>query len=334
MTNNSLLVAGCAILAFSPVAFLFFLLCYSKAHLIIIVTTSAFAYLISSLLSSLLWLPFSLTGSWTGAGKAALLVIPAVICQAACRCGFVVLYHRVEGAISASIRLHERRQEEQEAEAASERQAATTTTATTNNNSNRNSNSSSNSNSNRNHLETRRLRLELNDWSCGIAAGIGYSGMHALMLYGTLLASEAASQGTLYQRSCPGIPTLANSALNTFFFSILDIFLMLIVFYGMRRRRYKRHVASTSIDAVAVTTGDTNAPKRSANMALLASFVLHLLAGFTTTANSLQGGCKIALPFLAATVLAAGAYLYFVIGLDKFLPKSQRLMYHQAIHQD
>ena len=72
MTNN-LLIFGCAVLAFSPLCFLFFTLCYSKAHLMIVATTSAFAYLISLLISSLLWLPFSSFSS------AILLLLPAIV---------------------------------------------------------------------------------------------------------------------------------------------------------------------------------------------------------------------------------------------------------------
>jgi hypothetical protein len=153
------------------------------------------------------------------------------------------------------------------------------------------------------------MRLELNDWSCGIAAGIGFGAMHALMLYGTLLASEASTLGTLYQPSCPRIPSLVNSALNTMMFSLIDILLMLFTFYGMRKRKSK-----------------TYRHRQAGNVALGICLGIHFMATMATTANLLHGGCRIALPLLAIVLLTAGAYLQFGIRLTRFLPKPQQVL--------
>lgn len=280
MTNN-LLIFGCAVLAFSPLCFLFFTLCYSKAHLMIVATTSAFAYLISLLISSLLWLPFSSYSS------VLLLVLPAVVTQQAARCAFVAIYHVVEGAITASINAHERQQQQEQ-----QQQQLT----------------HDGDLQQEQHHERNLMRLELNDWSCGIAAGIGFGTMHALMLYGTLLASEASTLGTLYQPSCPQIPSLVNSALNTMLFSFIDILLMLFAFYGMRRRKSKSHKQ-----------------RQAGNMTLGTSLLIHSMASFATTANLLHGGCRIALPLLAIVLLIAAAYLQFGIRTARFLPKPQQV---------
>jgi len=255
------------------------MICYSKAHLMILVTTSAFAYLLSLLMASLLWMPFSYSSS------PILLVLSAVVTQQAARCAFVASYHVVEGAISASIKLHERQHRELQQQ-----------------------HPASSTNGQEEQNERNLMRLELNDWSCGIAGGIGFGAMHALMLYGTLLASESSTLGTLYQPSCPRIPSLVNSALNAMMFSLLDILLMLFAFYGMRRRR-------------------SIAPKqkKAGNVTIAASFIIHLMGGFSTTANSIQSGCYIALPLLGAVLIAASLFLYYGIGLAEFLPQNQRI---------
>lgn len=249
----------------------------------IVATTSAFAYLISLLLSSLIWLPFSSFNS------AILLLLPAVITQQAARCAFVAIYHVVEGAITASIHAHERQQQQQQQQQPQQQLIDV-------------------DQEEEQHHERNLMRLELNDWSCGIAAGIGFGAMHALMLYGTLLASEASTLGTLYQPSCPQIPSLVNSALNTMLFSLIDILLMLFTFYGMRKRKSK-----------------TYRHRQAGNVSLGISLGIHCMATMATTANLLHGGCRIAIPLLAIVLLIAGAYLQFGIRLSRFLPKPQQM---------
>jgi len=280
--SNAGLIFGCAIMAFSPLVFLFVFIAFSKAHLMIVVTTAAFAYLVAALLTSLVWLPIPTSLST----NAVLLILPSVVMQTICRCGYVSIFHKVEGAIVASIKLHEQ-----------ELESTMTQGRTT---------------ARDQPPDAVRLRFELNDWTCGLSAGIGYSFMKALMLYGTLLAHEASiPEGTLYQPSCPRIPSVVNSAMTTLLFSLLDILLVLITFCGMRRRRYLKQ-------------------QKSGNMALACSFVCHLLGGFATAFNQLDNGCVIALPCLSLALLGTAIYFVWGIGLRTYLPKAQRKMNLQA----
>jgi hypothetical protein len=281
-------------MAFSPSVFLFLFIAFSKAHLMIVVTTAAFSYLIAAFLTSLLWLPFPSSL----ATNAALLIIPAVFMQTVCRCGYVFIFHKVEGAIVASIKLHEQQEQADSSETRP------------------NTGETGRGNGGDQQTDAARLRFELNDWTCGLSAGVGYGFMKALMLYGTLLANEASEpDGTLYQESCSMVPSVVNSALNTFLFSLLDIILMLITFYGMRRRRYLKQ-------------------QRTGNIALAVSFACNLLAGSATTFNQLKDGCLISVPLLGAVLLATGAYFVWGIGVKNYLPKSQRRANREARHMD
>ena len=249
---------GCALLAFAPTLSLLLLFAYSKAQLVIIVTTSSFAYLISCLLGALLHLPFKSLSLGT---QSIFVIIPtSIIAQALCRCGFVHLYHKVEGVIEKSISQHEQQQSEH----------------------------SSNSNE---LSETAQLRLELNDASAGLAAGVGFGFFHTVMLYGTLLASENSRMGTLYQTSCTFMPSVFNSAIMAFFFGILDIVWMLMTFYGMRRYKLFNRSGTQQI------TGTGSAGRS----ALYLVLVTHFTAAFATIPNQVMAynGCVIALPSLA-----------------------------------
>jgi len=128
--------------------------------------------------------------------------------------------------------------------------------------------------------------------------------MHSLMLYGTLLASEAKNQeGTLYQDSCSVVPSLFNSALVALMFSLLDILLMLFAFYGLRKCSQGLH------------------PQGYAALAI--SFLAHLVAAFATLPNRMYNGCFIALPSLLA-VLVVTAILFSSKYAPHFLPQDQR----------
>jgi Aph-1 protein len=273
---------GSAFLAFGPVASILFLIVYKKAQLVIVVTTSAFAFLLSALGASLVWFIFDAAG----VNHPIIVLLPGVIFQGIMRCGFVALYHKVEKVIEGSIARHEQHQiqrgETEEAMA-----------------------------------EAARLRLELNDWACGLAAGVGFGGMHAVLLYGTLLASESGNLGTLIQDSCPSMPGLILSALNAFFFTILDMIWMLFTFFGMRRRR------SSGIDCSRGWGAMLGNSTASGNMALAICGVTHLAASFATTPNAFGGGCRVSIPLLAGiVVMTAGA---FIAGVSKiYLPANQR----------
>ena len=296
MTAASL-IWGSAFLAFGPAMSLLFLVTYQKAQLIIVVTTSAFAFLLSALAASFVWWIFDLIG----VGKYAVVILfPGVISQFFFRCGFVALYHKVERVIQVSIRNHE----EQQQQHPQQQRADNVVTSATNDPA---------------LSESARLRLELNDWACGIAAGTGFGGMHAILLYGTLLASEAGNLGTLYQPSCPGIPALVLSAMHTFLFTILDIIWMLLTFFGMRRRRTGEESVVTSSGLGALLGNE----RKGANWALGLVFVSHFCASLATIPNIFQNGCTVSVPVLAVVTIVTG--LLFWAGASRiYLPASQQ----------
>ena len=296
MTAASL-IWGSAFLAFGPAMSLLFLVTYQKAQLIIVVTTSAFAFLLSALAASFVWWIFDLIG----VGKYAVVILfPGVISQFFFRCSFVALYHKVERVIQVSIRNHE----EQQQQHPQQQRADNVVTSATNDPA---------------LSESARLRLELNEWACGIAAGTGFGGMHAILLYGTLLASEAGNLGTLYQPSCPGIPALVLSAMHTFLFTILDIIWMLLTFFGMRRRRTGEESVVTSSGLGALLGNE----RKGANWALGLVFVSHFCASLATIPNIFQNGCTVSVPVLAVVTIVTG--LLFWAGASRiYLPASQQ----------
>jgi hypothetical protein len=291
--TSATLIWGCMFLAFGPIASLLFGIIYQKAQLVIVVTTSAFSFLLSALMASLIWIIFDAIGIGT---SPIVILVPGVLAQFVARCGFVALYHKVEQVIKVSIEHHAAMQ--------------STTTTTRNNQENTNS------------TDSALLRLELNDWACGLAAGVGFGGMHAVLLYGTLLASESGNLGTLYQEACPSMPGLLLSAWNALFFTILDVVWMLFAFFGMRRR-----LAPGTEDFSMSGTGTGRGTylgnsKQSGNMALMIVAVTHFAASFATTPNYFGGGCWVSLPLLAAIVASTVAAFY--VGVMRiYLPSRQ-----------
>ncbi|KAL3793972.1 hypothetical protein HJC23_009455 [Cyclotella cryptica] len=307
MTSPALTL-GSALLAFSPSLSLLLLFVSPKPQLLILAICSAFAYLISALLSSALWWLFSLIpGSDDGWGALLTLVLPSVLCQCIVRCGFVKMYFRVEDVIRRSVAKHE-------AETAAE------------------------SHDHRgDHAETNALQLQLNDLACALASGAGYAFLHSLFLYGTLLASESGEQytsgggtareGTLYQASCTALPSLINGALISGMFSILDVIWMCSVFYGMRRRsiystQHNGTMSKSIIEGMMFWNGLPDSSK-GGNAALGLVVVSHLAASLALAPNATAEGCRISLPLLGAIVILVG--VLFVRGVGgHYLPQDQR----------
>ena len=217
MTSSSL-TFGSILLAFSPSFSLLLLLIFQKPQLVILAVCSAFAYLLSALLSSLTWLIISSIDNAingddgsnsmnSSIGTLLALAIPGVICQMFIRCYFVRGYFKVEAVIRKSVAKHE--------EETLLAQADNNNASPSNGNAHNGS-----SNGGDSHAETNALQLQLNDFSCSLASGCGYAVLHSLFLYGTLLASESGEAnsyndgayaggggstghgGTLYQESC------------------------------------------------------------------------------------------------------------------------------------
>lgn len=340
MTTAALTV-GCAFLAFSPTLTLLFLLTYSKANLIIIVTTSAFAYLLSTVLSSLFWLPVPSSLR----SNPYVLIFPAIVCQFVCRAGFVWLYHRVEHSVERSVRHHERAERAQTTASSRGRGASSSADA-----SDENDDDDDDGDNDEGMADSAKLRLELNDWSSALAAGTGFGGMHSIFLYGTLLASESGNLGTLYQPSCHVMPSLVNSAIMANVFSVLDVFWMLFCFYGMRRRRDagafesegglvnappRRAGSAVSFSQDVTGGGSGGGPSRptapyqlsnnksGGNMALILVLLSHCAASLATVPNAYDNGCVVALPCLAGVLVLTGL-AFWVACSGHYLPTAQR----------
>lgn len=307
-----MLLLGCALLAFGPFVSLFTLIVYRKAQLVIVVTTAAFFFLLSSLASGFVWFIFDLIGL----GGALAAIIPGVFFQFIFRCLFVAIYHRVEGVIETSLAKQHR---DELRESAREQRTTTgevsdTEPATDDSVAGRQRQAAANpalpqpkTNS---WTEAARLRLQLNDASCGVAAGVGFGGMHAILLYGTLLASEIShGGGVLYQSSCPSVPSLAVSGMYSFCFTILDIFWMLFTFFGMRRRLmyHRGEHAPNEVLSVGSWLGNS---RNGGNISLLLCLGTHLAASLVTMGNYFNYGCRVAIPSLFVVVLVT-AYLFW-----------------------
>jgi len=314
------LLAGSFLVAFGPMLSIFALIVYHKAQLVILVTTAAFFYLLAATVAATVWFLLDAIMSGGGDGNSssssgAAAIIPGVFFQFLFRCAFTGLYHRVEQVIQTSLK----KQHEQETAAAD---------SNNNNNNNNNSNTSlhhgepprpppgaaaavaSNNNNNNTYAEAAKLRLQLNDASAAIASAVGFGGMNCVLLYGTLWASETGNLGVLYESSCPNVPSLAVSAILANFFFVLQVFWMLLTFFGMRRRQlYHRGQSDESTDA-GVVSGFWGNSRHGGNWALLTTLLTHFTASLLTLTNALHNGCVISVPAVGGVVLVT-AYLFW-----------------------
>lgn len=229
-----------------------------------------------------------------GLGGPLTAILPGVIAQFLGRVGFCQLYNRVEAVIEDSLK----REDES------------------------------------NWTETAKLRLSLNDASCGLAAGIGFGGMHAILLYGSLLAAQISNGvGVLYQESCPNVPSVVVSAVLTALFFILDIFWMLFTFFGVRRRLdFQRGQASVARDDGRLGAYFGNS-RHGGNMALLTVLGTHLMTSLLTTANWFKHGCLVSVPATGAMVLIT-CYIYWMGCGRIYMPDSQVALRSDNPHVD
>lgn len=320
-----MLIIGCALLAFGPFLSLFGLVFYQKAQLVIVVTSAAFFFLLASLGASFVYFIFDAIGL----GGALTAIIPGVFFQFVARCVFVSLYHRVEHVIQLSLEKHHREQQREQAiQGSSHHSPSEPATDDSVRALPRNPAATAGTTTNQepklDWAEAARLRLQLNDASCGVAAGVGFGGMHAILLYGTLLASEAShSGGILYQKSCPDMPALVISAIYAFCFTILDVFWMLFTFFGMRRRLLY-HRGEHAEHEVLSSGGWLGNSRNGGNKALFLCLITHVAAALLTGANYFAYGCRVSLPAVGCVVLVT-AYLFWA-GVGRiYMPPNPQL---------
>lgn len=308
MSNVSLNL-GCALLAFGPYLSIFFLIIYKKAQLVIVATSAAFFFLLASTFASLTWFVFhtiGLNGPFSS-------IIPGVFFQFVARCAFVSLYHKVENVIQLS--LQKQRDDELKDEQSGSNRGTDEGVA--------DANSRFTYNNNRHWTDVARLRLELNDSVSAIAASTGYGGMHAVLLYGTLLARQTGNVGVLYQSSCPGMPSLVVSACFAFLFSILDIFWMLFAFFGMRRRLMYHRGDYLPSDSRAIG-GWLGNSRHGGNLALLLSLISHFMASVFTIADYFPYGCRASIPAVAGVLLVT-MYIFWAGCGRIYMPPNQMI---------
>lgn len=233
-----------------------------------------------------------------------MLIPTSIVAQFVCRCAFVHMYHKVEAVIEHSILKHEQEEEEENNEEDDEANGDNGPAVERDT-----------------HVSERsRLRIELNDVTCGLAAGIGFGGMHTVLLYGTLLASEGGNMGTLYQSSCSIMPSIVNSGCMAFCFSLLDIVWMMVCFYGMRRLQNGNPEQAWVVKRGAV----------GGKAALAFIGVSHCAAAVSTTPNqfpSFDNGCVVALPLLACITIAS-IISFYVYCKESYLPEGQKSRIH------
>lgn len=299
--DTKALVWGSAAIGFAPFLCCFFQIVFPKSQLLIVSTSAAFFFLLGASTASLCWYildpVIGLDGAWSA-------LLPGVFFQFIFRCLFVGLYHRVESVIEVSIEKTEEDRDQQPPGGGGLDDDPT--------------------DSSREHADLRaaKTKLSLNDVACGLAAGIGFGGFHAILMFGSLLASETSDVGVLYQPSCPGVPSLLVSAINTFFFFLLDVLWMLLTYFGMRRRLlFPRGGGTLShINPMSRPFGHYFGNTRSGgNQALMVVLLSHTAAAGFTTFNSYQYGCVLSLSCLSALTLVV-AYVFWS-GVSKiYLP--------------
>lgn len=303
MTSLALSV-GCALVAFCPSIIFFLLLVNKKTHLTIIATMSAFFQLLSILLSSILYLPLRFIKRDTSRNNWDWLCImlTSIALQNICKYFFVKLYRIVESFL---LRVLEKGREDQKQSNWSEK-------VTYRLYENEKDQTISNYLTDLGNIDpVVQLKLELNDMTCALASGIGFGGMHAIILYGTLLVSQVRERGTLFQPSCKRVPSLIPTAVVTCFFSVLDVIWMFFFFYVVRKNRIRlyNHQVNANLQ---VRSSRFPVSGRSAMLVVIFS---HTLASFSTVMNILipNNGCFIVLPCLFLIVVATFAFFWIFI---------------------
>mmetsp|Transcript_10345 Transcript_10345/g.10421 ORF Transcript_10345/g.10421 Transcript_10345/m.10421 type:complete len:246 (-) Transcript_10345:177-914(-) len=121
----------------------------------------------------------------------------------------------------------------------------------------------------------------LNDVSSSFAAGIGFGGMHSLMMFGSVLAASNGS-GDYFAESCPSIPLIFSISMIAFAFVVLDCVLMCMAFI---------------------------AEKLQSQQIIMVICALHFVTSVCTLGNLLHNGCSFSIPLVYSTVLISLALL-------------------------
>lgn len=284
MTQIALTI-GSFFLAFGPLLGLFSIVVYPKAQLVILVTTAAFFFLLSATATGVLWRLLHLIFH----DNPLIALLPSVVSQFVFRCGYVSVYHQVEAGIERAL---DESMPVEENENTTELRNAVA-----------------------------KFRLALNDASAAMASAVGFGGMHAVLLYGSLLASEITNDvGVLYQDYCPMIPSIAASAVLANLHSILQVFWMLCTFFGMRRRLV--FARGEEIETTATTGSWMSNTRAGGNTALLFTFGSQSVAACLSLVNGTRHGCLISIPATVGLVLTSAFMFWAGCGRHFLLDQS------------
>ncbi|CEG36094.1 gammasecretase subunit aph [Plasmopara halstedii] len=133
-------------------------------------------------------------------------------------------------------------------------------------------------------VTTSSHQLPLNDITSSLAGGVGFSAMHALLMFGSLVGSSTGSRGAAFSSSCESIPLIFSAALSTLALTALDVALMVVAFDGYRKR---------SVLIITVVFG------------------IHMGVALSALANMDTNGCYISIPvhYAGAVLACAGAVM-------------------------
>uniref|UniRef100_K3X4S5 Gamma-secretase subunit Aph-1 n=1 Tax=Globisporangium ultimum (strain ATCC 200006 / CBS 805.95 / DAOM BR144) TaxID=431595 RepID=K3X4S5_GLOUD len=130
-------------------------------------------------------------------------------------------------------------------------------------------------------VTTSPSQFPLNDITSSLAGGLGFSLMHALMMYGSLVGSSTGSRGAAFTKSCESVPLIFAAALSTLALTLMDVALMIVAFDGYRKKSF---------------------------LAIGTVFVIHLGVALSALANQKTNGCAVAIPLhFAGALVATGA---------------------------
>uniref|UniRef100_M4BYJ8 Uncharacterized protein n=1 Tax=Hyaloperonospora arabidopsidis (strain Emoy2) TaxID=559515 RepID=M4BYJ8_HYAAE len=85
-------------------------------------------------------------------------------------------------------------------------------------------------------VTTAAHQLPLNDVTSALAGGVGFSLMHALLMFGSLVGSSTGARGAAFSISCESVPLVLSAAFSTLALTAMDVTLMIVAFEGYRKR--------------------------------------------------------------------------------------------------
>lgn len=124
--------------------------------------------------------------------------------------------------------------------------------------------------------DPRKVDFKLNDETSSLAAGVGFGTMHAVVMYGSVLASSGGP-ATLYSDSCTLVPLVVVSGIYALIFLLMDVIFMVIAFQAHKCRDSRQQAFI---------------------------FASHLGASYMTLFGEQRNGCAIAIPGLIALFAA------------------------------